>query len=54
VIAPLSADDYHTCGLLLRDLEGLIESAASPVLRRELGDLRARMRAAMDGYEATA
>jgi hypothetical protein len=53
VIAPLSLEEYEACCLIVDDLDSLIGSALSPSLRLELGDLRARVRAAMDGYEAT-
>jgi hypothetical protein len=51
-IPPLTTEDYDSCVLIERELEQTLRAIETPALRRELADLRARMRAAMEGYEA--
>jgi Ser/Thr protein kinase RdoA (MazF antagonist) len=51
-IAPLSTEDYESCAIVIAELDITLEKIQTPALRRRLGDMRARIRAAMDGYEA--
>jgi hypothetical protein len=51
-IPPLSPEDYESCVIMAAELDRTLDGVRTPGLRRQLGDIQARIRAAIEGYEA--